>query len=158
MPSKLRHEPVFGSAELPSEPTNNDRDSSSLLRSLPSVDALMSDPSLVEVSGLYPRTFIVDEVRRALATVRASIRNGGVASVDIEIAGIVKNIVDSVESRWGPSPTRVINATGVIIHTNLGRAQLSNSAVKATQRVALGYSDLEYDIATAGRGSRHSHV
>lgn len=118
----------------------------------------MTEPALVEISGVYPRTFIVDEVRRGLAAVRASIRNGGVASVDVEIAGIAKNIVDSVENRWGPSPTRVINATGVIIHTNLGRAPLSNSAIKAAMRVALGYSDLEYDIETARRGSRHSHV
>ena len=118
----------------------------------------MSDPSLVEVSGLYPRTFIVDEVRRWLAAIRASIRNRGAASVDVGIAGIAKSIVDSVVSRWGPSPTRVINATGVILHTNLGRAPLSDDAANAARRAALGYSDLEYDIETAGRGSRYSHV
>ena len=118
----------------------------------------MSDPALVEISGLYPRTFIVDEARRKLTTVRASIRNGGAASVDVEIAGIAKNIVDSVESRWGSSPTRVINATGVVLHTNLGRAPLSDDAANAARRAALGYSDLEYDIETADRGSRHSHV
>lgn len=118
----------------------------------------MSDPSLVEVSGLYPRTFIVDEARRKLTTIRTSIRNGGAASVDLEIAGIAKNIVDLVESRWGASPRRVINATGVILHTNLGRAPISEDAANAARRAALGYSDLEYDIDTAGRGSRHAHV
>ena len=61
----------------------------------------MSDPSLVEVSGLYPRTFIVDEVRRGLAAIRASIRNGGDASVDVGIAGIAKSIVDSVGKPLG---------------------------------------------------------
>lgn len=118
----------------------------------------MSDPALIEVSGLYPRTFIVDEARRTLTAIRDSIRNGGSASVEVEIAGIAKNIVDSVESRWGPSPTRVINATGVILHTNLGRAPLSDKAANATRRSALGYSDLEYDIDNAERGSRHAHV
>ena len=118
----------------------------------------MSDPSLVEVSGLYPRTFIVDEARRTLTSIRALVRTGGAASVDLEVAGIAKNIVDSVESRWGASPTRVINATGVILHTNLGRAPLSEDAANAARRAALGYSDLEYDVETAGRGSRHSHV
>ena len=118
----------------------------------------MSDPALVEVSGLYPRAFIVDEARRTLTSIRSSIRNGGAASVGVEIAGIAKNIVDSVESRWGASPTRVINATGVILHTNLGRAPLSEDAANAARCAALGYSDLEYDIDSAGRGSRHSHV
>ena len=118
----------------------------------------MSDPALIEVSGLYPRTFIVDEARRRLTTIRASIRNGGAASVEVEIAGIAKDIVDSVESRWGPSPTRVINATGVILHTNLGRAPLSDDAANAARSSALGYSDLEYDIDNAARGSRHIHV
>lgn len=118
----------------------------------------MSDPSLVEVSGLYPRTFIVDEVRRELAAVRASIRNGRAASVDITSGVIAKSIADSVNGRWRAAPRRVINATGVILHTNLGRAPLSEDAANAARRAALGYSDLEYDIKTAGRGSRHSHV
>lgn len=118
----------------------------------------MSDPSLVEVSGLYPRTFIVDEARRTLTAIRASIRNGRATSFDITSGFIAKSIVDSVASRWGVSPTRVINATGVILHTNLGRAPLSEDAANAARRAALRYSDLEYDIKTAGRGSRHSHV
>ena len=118
----------------------------------------MSDPSLVEVSGLYPRTFIVDEVRRGLAAVRASIRNGRAASVDITSEVIAKSIADSVNGRWRAAPRRVINATGVILHTNLGRAPLSEDAANAARRAALGYSDLEYNIETAGRGSRHSHV
>ncbi len=118
----------------------------------------MSDPSLVEVSGLYPRTFIVDEVRRGLAAVRASILNGRAASVDITSGVIAKSIADSVNGRWGAAPRGVINATGVILHTNLGRAPLSEDAANAARRAALGYSDLEYDIETADRGSRHSHV
>ncbi|MXX92311.1 MAG: L-seryl-tRNA(Sec) selenium transferase [Chloroflexi bacterium] len=118
----------------------------------------MSDPSLVEVSGLYPRTFIVDEARRTLTAIRASIGNDRAASVDLTSGVIAKSIVDSVASRWGLSPTRVINATGVILHTNLGRAPLSEDAANAARRAALGYSDLEYDIETAGRGSRHAHV
>ena len=118
----------------------------------------MSDPSLVEVSGLYPRAFIVDEVRRTLTAIRSSIRNGRAASVDITSGVIAKSIADSVNGRWGAAPRRVINATGVILHTNLGRAPLSEDAANAARRAALGYSDLEYNIETADRGSRHSHV
>ena len=118
----------------------------------------MSDPALAEIAGVYPRTFIVDEARQTLTTVRDSIRNGGVVPVAVEVGSIAEAIVDSVESRWRVSPTRVINATGVILHTNLGRAPLSGDAATAARNAALGYSDLEYDIETAGRGSRQAHV
>ena len=129
-----------------------------MLRSLPGVDALMSVPKLVELSGIYPRSFLVVEARRSLTAIRASIRNGHAALVDVSPSMIAKSIAESVNDRWGPSPTRVINATGVILHTNLGRAPLSEDAAIAARRAALGYSDLEYDVETAGRGSRHSHV
>ena len=129
-----------------------------MLRSLPGVDALMSVPKLVELSGIYPRSFLVDEARRRLSAIRASITNGHSSSVDIALASIAKSIVEAVNRRWGPSPTQVINATGVILHTNLGRAPLSEDAANSARLAALGYSDLEYDIDTAGRGSRHTHV
>ena len=118
----------------------------------------MSDPALVGISGLFPRRFLVDEARRRLTAIRDSIRNGHTASVDVTSGGIAKSVVDSLDSLWGASPRRVINATGVILHTNLGRAPLSKDAANAARLAALGYSDLEYDVETTGRGSRHSHV
>ena len=122
----------------------------------------MSHPALAELSGVYPRPFIVNETRRRLSAIRASIGNGLEESFDLSPSNIAQNIVQSiveaVDDRWGPSPTRVINATGVILHTNLGRAPLSEDAAKSAHLSALGYSDLEYDIETAGRGTRHAHV
>ncbi len=93
-----------------------------------------------------------------MASIRTSILNGRGASHKGAIERLVSDIVDDASRRWAPSPTRVINATGVIIHTNLGRAPLSEDAARAAQIAALGYSDLEYDIGVAGRGSRHQHI
>ena len=93
-----------------------------------------------------------------MASIRTSILNGAGASHKGAIERLVSDIVDDASRRWAPSPTRVINATGVIIHTNLGRAPLSEDAARAAQIAALGYSDLEYDIEVAGRGSRHQHI
>ena len=93
-----------------------------------------------------------------MAAIRASILNGPGASHNGAIERLVSDIVDDASRRWAASPTRVINATGVIIHTNLGRAPLSKDAARAAKIAALGYSDLEYDIEVAGRGSRHQHI
>lgn len=129
-----------------------------MLRSLPSVDALLAEPALVELAQLYPRHFIADVAREKISAVRASILNGQPESVSISVERLVSEILDDAQNRWGLSPTRVINATGVIIHTNLGRAPLSEAAAHAAQMASLGYSDLEYDLETAGRGSRHEHI
>ena len=78
--------------------------------------------------------------------------------MNVSTESIVAEIVEAAHEKTAPSPTRVINASGVILHTNLGRAPLSDDAARAAQLAALGYSDLEYDIETGARGSRHSHV
>ena len=143
---------------MPPHASQDSRDVTSLLRSLPSVDALLSEPALVELSDRYPRQFIVEETRQKLSAVRACILNGDGGSNHTSTASLIGDIIREAETRWQPSPTRVINATGVIIHTNLGRAPLSDAASKAARDAALGYSDLEYDLNTAGRGSRHSHI
>ena len=77
---------------------------------------------------------------------------------NVSTESIVADVIEATRERVAPSPTRVINASGVILHTNLGRAPLSDDAARAAQLAALGYSDLEYDIETGARGSRHSHV
>ncbi len=143
---------------MPSSTRQDHSDAAPLLRSLPSVDALLSDPALVELTNRYPRHFIVEQARQKLSAVRASILNGQNRSDHASIASLIDDIIQDAETRWRSSPTRVINATGVIIHTNLGRAPLSETAAKAAHDAALGYSDLEYDLETAGRGSRHSHI
>ena len=143
---------------MSSEQLKSDSGVEALLRSLPSIEALLNEPCLVELAGQFPRTYLVKEARQKIASLRSQILNGDRGPREISVDRLASDIVDAVIQHWGPSPTHVINATGVILHTNLGRATLSDYAARAAQLAAIGYSDLEYDIETAGRGSRHSHV
>ncbi len=95
----------------------------------------------------FPHRVIAGEIRRALDEARASIRSGGPAPSDIEA-----RVLRALEDLETPSLRRVINATGVILHTNLGRAPLAPLAP------AFGYSNLEYDLAAGNRGKRDAHI
>jgi len=124
-------------------------------RNLPSVDAVLSQPRLAECLSLYRRDWVVDLVRQRLDQARQTVRQGGEAAPAEEVAASVGL---DLAAMLRPSPQRVINATGVIIHTNLGRAPLSQAASKAAVLAALGYSDLELDVTTGRRGSRQAHL
>ena len=125
------------------------------LRSLPSVDRLLGHPRLQRLLADFAREPVTDLVRRELDRARASIARGGPApSVD----DLAEAVAATAAALWRPSPRRVINATGVVIHTNLGRAPLSADAQAAVAAAADGYSDLEYDVEEGVRGSRQSHV
>lgn len=128
-----------------------------MLRALPSVDDILQHGVLSNLAERFPRPLIVDEVRQNLDALRASILNGG-ERLNLSAEDIALGVKEAVDARVAPSPTRVINATGVILHTNLGRAPLSEYAARAAQLAALGYSDLEYDLASGKRGSRHAHL
>ena len=125
------------------------------LRSLPSVDRLLGHPRLERLLADFAREPVTDLVRRELDRARASIARGGPAqSVD----ALAEAVAATADALWRPSPRRVINATGVVIHTNLGRAPLSDDAQAAVAAAACGYSDLEYDVEEGARGTRHSRV
>jgi L-seryl-tRNA(Ser) seleniumtransferase len=114
------------------------------LRDLPAVDQVLA--GLTHLEGRFPRALIVDEIRRALDHCRGEIRAGRVASSIPE--RVEKNLV-RLET---PSLRRVINATGVVLHTNLGRAPLAPFDPLA------GYSNLEYDLHRGARGKRDVHI
>jgi L-seryl-tRNA(Ser) seleniumtransferase len=124
-------------------------------RNLPSVDAVLSDPDLAEFLAHYRREWLVDLARQRLDQARQAIRRGGDAPSAAAVAASVRLDVSAMVL---PSPHRVINATGVIIHTNLGRAPLSKAASDAAVMAAQGYSDLELDVTTGRRGSRQAHL
>ena len=113
-------------------------------RSLPSVDAALTGAGIAELLGTHPRGQVVDAVRAAIDARR---RNGG--GLD--------GLAEDVAHRVRPSLRRVINATGVILHTNLGRAPLAPQAAAAVAE-AMGTSNLEWDADTGERGSRQDHV
>lgn len=102
-----------------------------------------------------PRHILVEAARGALTQARTAIAAGGAApSLEDLAATTIARSHDIVQ----PSLRPVINASGVIVHTNLGRAPLSDAALHAMRQVGAGYSNLEYDLAAGERGSRHSHV
>ena len=125
------------------------------LRSLPSVDRLLGHPRLERLLADFAWEPVTDLVRRELDRARASIARGGPAP---SIDALAEAVEETAAALWRSSPTSVINATGVIIHTNLGRAPLSAEAQEAVARAAQGYSDLEYELQEGARGSRHSRV
>ena len=135
-------------------------------RGLPSVDALLQHERLATLTARLPSDRLTQHVRDVLDQARARIRssNGeGTASdapidADALAAALATEVVASVERTSRPSLVAAINATGVIIHTNLGRAPLSEAARAAMETVSREYSNLEFDLAAGGRGSRLDHL
>lgn len=120
-------------------------------RGLPSVNALLERDAIRALFDQAPRPVVVDAVREAIDEVR---RGAARPSSDADWAEAVAAAL-SRASR--PSLRRVINATGVVLHTNLGRAPLATAALEAAARVAASYTNLEYDIDRGARGSRYVH-
>ena len=124
-------------------------------RHLPSVDKLINSPGGVTWIAEFGRTLTVDVIRTTLDELRAEIKAGEASPSE---AAIQKKITNSLLISVAPTLVPIINASGVIIHTNLGRAPLSNAALLAAQQVSVGYSNLEYDIKKGKRGSRNLHA
>ena len=129
--------------------------SQELLRSLPQVEEVLHDTVLAALAENVPRDLIADAVRASVDNARQRILAG--LEADTGISEIARNARVRLLSLNRPSLRRVVNASGVIIHTNLGRSVLAPAAVKAVNDVATGYSTLEYDTDAMARGSRHSH-
>ncbi|MFQ5596307.1 MAG: L-seryl-tRNA(Sec) selenium transferase [Anaerolineae bacterium] len=125
------------------------------LRYLPSVDRLLNEPPIQALESHYGHEVLVDTARAVLDEIRQEILAGHPAPSLDELAGIIAR---RVQTSLRPSLQPIINATGVIIHTNLGRAPLSAAAIAAMQEVGAGYSNLEYDLEAGQRGSRYTHA
>ncbi|HEX5467709.1 MAG TPA: L-seryl-tRNA(Sec) selenium transferase [Gaiellaceae bacterium] len=122
------------------------------LRALPSVNELMADPRLVELEAEHGHAVVVEAARAALDDAREALRAGG------EAGDLAASAVGRALGAAAPRLRRVLNATGVIVHTNLGRAPLARNALERIADVVAGYSNLEYDLAGGVRGSRQDHV
>jgi L-seryl-tRNA(Ser) seleniumtransferase len=130
------------------------------LRVIPSIEQLRQRETMRALETRYGREALLDALRGETAALRARLASGHVAAVtvgeavdEIEI-GTERRLRDAMR----PSLVRVINATGVIVHTNLGRAPLSEAALARVTAVAGGYTNLEYDVARGGRGRRDVHA
>ena len=126
-----------------------------LLRAIPKVDELLRRPELSALE--MPASTLREAVRAELSALREAVLSGEMKELP-DAGEICANIRARAEEAELPSLRGVINATGVVLHTNLGRACLSERAVRAVVDVARGYSTLDYDVANGCRGSRHSHV
>jgi L-seryl-tRNA(Ser) seleniumtransferase len=131
-------------------------DTNKLLRALPKTDEMLKRDDLAELGETMPRPVVLDAVREAIESARAAVLSGDAVAVDED--RIADEAVHIASLRMRPSLRPVINATGIVVHTNLGRSRLAEDALRAVVEVAGNYSTLEYDVETGERGSRHSHV
>jgi L-seryl-tRNA(Ser) seleniumtransferase len=134
---------------------------SELYRLLPSVDEMLHSPDLQSLIGREGQPAAADAVRLVLAELREQISAGQLASVEaihLSMAGLPDAVARRLNSAMEFSLKPVINATGVILHTNLGRAPLAPSALKRLSAIAGRYTNLEFDIAEGARGKRDVHV
>jgi L-seryl-tRNA(Ser) seleniumtransferase len=130
-----------------------------LLRRIPSVDELLAQPRLKMLAGRVDRGLLLEVTRAALADLRARVVNErNVAVLALSPGSLEDHIANEVERILTRSLEPVINATGVILHTNLGRAPLLDAVVEEFRRTATQYSNLEYDLAAGARGKRDVHT
>lgn len=132
-----------------------------LLRQLPSVDELLQEPSIRGLIDSVPRWAVVEAVREVLDHWRRLVAAGpsGMSQTDPPSRdALIAEAREAARRRDRPALRRLINATGVIVHTNLGRAPLPRAAIERVVEVAQGYSNLEYDLEGGSRRSRQAHV
>jgi L-seryl-tRNA(Ser) seleniumtransferase len=125
------------------------------MRSIPSIEQLRQRPAMLALEARYGRAAVVDALRAEAAMIRESTAGGGAD----ELAGAIeRGATERLAADSAPSLRRVINATGVIVHTNLGRAPLARAAAQRMATLAAGYTNLEYDIERGTRGRRDVHA
>jgi len=125
--------------------------------SIPSVDSLVTSEAFEDLLSRYPRSRVVEATRKAVDDLRVRFAEGDELS-DISAPSTYATIAELIlSSAEVPSLRRVVNATGVVLHTNLGRAPLAASAQQAMATAAVEYTNLEYDLDEGARGSRYSH-
>lgn len=126
-----------------------------LLRQLPQVEEVLKSATIQQLAETLPHDVLADAVRHEIARLRGEILAGGKPMVALE--NIARRAAMAATGLTKPSLRRAINASGVIIHTNLGRSVMAPDAVAAVNDAIRGYSTLEYDTAKMARGSRHAH-
>jgi L-seryl-tRNA(Ser) seleniumtransferase len=133
-----------------------------VLRKIPSVDEILLRPKIVELLKIYPRNVVVEAIRKGLRQLREELLNkkefSQLGDDFFSFERLYPLFQREVALQIQPRLRQVINATGVVIHTNLGRAPLHPSALKHLLDISKTYSNLEYDVELGERGSRYTHV
>ena len=120
-----------------------------VLRKIPSIQKISESKSFIELCKTFPRHIAINELRLILDSIRISNNNNNI-SVDLILNNLDKNLQDLIS----PQPRKIINTSGVILQTNLGRAPLANNAITAMNEAGSNYTNLEFDITTNKRGGR----
>jgi L-seryl-tRNA(Ser) seleniumtransferase len=128
-----------------------------LLRAIPSVERLLGDPLVVEIGRKLPRWIVLEAARDLLAETRRGITEGTIQT-EVKIDDLARRVEARAAARARRGIRKVINATGVVIHTNLGRSVLADVAIAAVGEVARSYSSLEFDLEDGARASRTGAV
>lgn len=136
------------------------KNKSSLFRNIPAVDQLLESPGIKELLATTPRPLVLRAIHEVLDELRVRIAGARKPdhAPDLSLSRLVDKIMERVVTLSQPSFRQVINATGVIVHTNLGRSPLSKRVISRFSELAGGYSNLEYDLEAGKRGSRYVHV
>lgn len=136
------------------------KDKKQILSSIPSVDELMRKKEIEGLTGIYPRTAVVEGIREYLNEYRKSVMSLEKAEALSAISDsyLIKGIISKVNDMMRSNLVSVVNATGVVLHTNLGRSPLSGRLRDTLWDIASKYSNLEMNLESGDRGSRYSHV
>src|ERR1700733_658661 len=143
-----------------SEQSSNGSETSNLYRMLPSVNDLLLTPNVAALLQIHSRSAVLDSSRAVLLRVKQQIADGRHTqeSLTMLLSSLDVALADELHRSAQFSLRRVINATGVILHTNLGRAPLSASALEHIRETAAGYTNLEFDLESGERSGRDTHV
>ncbi len=131
----------------------------SLFRKIPKVDALLMHPAIEEALSAEPRVLVIRAIHEVLDALRKDIQTGVITSEGgLQVDEIVPKVVARISRLSSPSLRNVVNATGVVVHTNLGRSLLADGVLAKFGPLAGAYSNLEYSLEKGRRGSRYTHV
>ncbi len=133
-------------------------DRQALLRQIPSIDRLLGSEPLQELAATCPHVLLREGAQQAVAEVRQALLDESSKTPDCSVEGVAGRAAELAKIAARPSLRRVINVTGTLLHTNLGRAPLCEAALQAVNNVSRGYSNLEYDLDAGKRGKRFTHV
>ncbi len=131
-----------------------------LFKLIPKVDELLDMEAIKTLLENTPRNTVIETIREELDIIRDAIKTGGLNELEIKEA--IKNLPERIQevshSKNSYNLKRVVNATGTVLHTNLGRSLLNEEMIENLKEVSINYSNLEFDIETGKRGSRYSHI
>ncbi len=133
-------------------------DRRALLRHLPAIDRLLSSPRLSRLEQSLPHILIREAAQKVVDELRHQVLDERAPLPDLAFDAVVERTASRAAALARPSLRRVVNVTGTLLHTNLGRAPLCTEALQAISEVAQGYSNLEYDLVAGQRGKRFTHV